>query len=165
MANTVKDTIKSRKIAALVADGFDGKHLEAMKKALMAEGAVLKTVGTRLGVITSNDGKAIAADFSLLTAASVLFDAVYVPPGDASIQELSGNADAYHFVDEAYKHCKAICSTGDTGLFFDNTFAGKATDDTAVITGSKLSQAAANFITAIGSHRNWDREIARKIPA
>jgi catalase len=165
MANTVKDTIKSRKVAALVADGFDGKHLEAMKKALMAEGAVLKTVGTRLGVITSNDGKAVAADFSLLTAASVLFDAVYVPPGEASIKELSGNADAYHFVDEAYKHCKAICATGDAGSFFDNTFAGKATDDAAVVTGSKPSQAAAEFVAAIASHRNWDRELERKVPA
>ncbi|HUR99412.1 MAG TPA: catalase HPII [Pyrinomonadaceae bacterium] len=165
MANTVKNTIKSRKVAALIADGFDGKHLEAMKKALMAEGATLKTVATTHGVITSNDGKAIAADFSLLTAASVLFDAVYVPPGEASVEELSGNPDAYHFVDEAYKHCKAICSTGDTSLFFDNTFAGKATDDVAVITGSKLPQAIAAFITAIGNHRNWDRESARKVPA
>ncbi|MEO8572477.1 MAG: catalase HPII [Pyrinomonadaceae bacterium] len=165
MANTIKNTIKSRKIAALIADGFDGKHLEAMKKALMVEGAVLKTVATRHGVIKTTDGKAVAADFSLLTAASVLFDAVYVPPGTDSIEELSGNADAYHFVDEAYKHCKAICSTGDTALFLDKTFAGKATDDIAVISGEKPAAAATAFIAAIASHRNWDRELARKVPA
>jgi catalase len=165
MANTVKDSIKSRKIAALIADGFDGKHLEAMKKALMAEGAVLKTVAPRHGVIKTADGKAVAADFSLLTAASVLFDAVYVPPGEGSIETLSTNADAYHFVDEAYKHCKAICATGNTELFIENTFAGKATDDAAVVITAKPAEAAAAFIDAIANHRNWDREEERKVPA
>jgi catalase len=165
MANTVKDTIKSRRIAALIADGFDGKHFEAMKKALTAEGAVLKTVANRLGTIMTADGKAVAADFSLLTAASVLFDAVYVPPGAASIETLSENADAYHFIDEAYKHCKAICSTGDTGEFTDHTFAGSADDDEAVILEAKPSEAARAFIAAIANHRNWDREEERKVPA
>ena len=162
MANTIKDTIKSRKIAALIADGFDGKHLEAMKKALMAEGATLKTVAPRHGVIKTADGKAVATDFSLLTAASVLFDAVYVPGGAASIKTLAASADARHFVDEAYKHCKAICATGDTQLFIDNTFAGKATDDKAVVIAAKTTQAAPAFISAIANHRNWDREENRK---
>ncbi|MEP6704835.1 MAG: catalase-related domain-containing protein, partial [Acidobacteriota bacterium] len=166
MANTVKDTIKSRKIAALIADGFDGKHLESMKKALMAEGATLKTVAPRLGVIKTADGKAVVADFSLLTAASVLFDAVYIPPGPASVETLSANADACHFVDEAYKHCKAICSTGDTTSFLDSTYVGDAEDDdAAVILAGNPAKAAALFITAIANHRNWDREAARKVPA
>ena len=165
MENTIKDTIKSRKVAALIADGFDGKHLEAMKKALMAEGGMLKTVGNRLGTITTADGKAVAADFSLLTAASVLFDAVYIPPGQESIEALAGNADACHFVDEAYKHCKAICATGDTELFLSNTFAGDATDDEAVIVTAKPNEAASAFIEAIANHRNWDREESRKVPA
>ena len=165
MANTVKNTIKSRKVAALIADGFDGKHLEAMKKALMAEGAVLKTVAPRHGVIQTADGKAVAADFSLLTAASVLFDAVYIPGGAASVETLAASADAYHFVNEAYKHCKAICATGDTATFLDNTFAGQASNDEAVIVSSKPGEAAKLFIAAIAKHRNWDRETVRKVPA
>ncbi len=39
MANTVKDSIKSRKVAALVADGFDELALNGMKKALWRPGA------------------------------------------------------------------------------------------------------------------------------
>jgi catalase len=78
MQKTVKNTIKSRKVAALIADGFDGKQLEAMKKALMAEGGTLKTVAPRNGIIEAADGKAVTADFSFLTTASVLFDAVFV---------------------------------------------------------------------------------------
>ena len=165
MANTVKNTVKSRKVAALIANGFDGKHLDAMKKALSAEGALLKTVAPALGVIEKAEGNGIPADFSLLTAASVLFDAVYIPGGKRSIATLSGNADACHFVDEAYKHCKAICATGETAPFLDNTHASEAQDDAAVIIASKPGDAAKDFIAAIANHRNWDREAVRKVPA
>ena len=165
MENTVKNTIKSRKIAALIADGFDGAQLAAMKKALTAEGAQLKTVAPRLGQIAGADGKAVAADFSFQTAASVLFDAVYVPGGAGSVKALSAEADAVHFVNEAFKHCKAIAVTGDAAGFLDATFAANAENDEAVITGGKAAQAAGDFIKAIAKHRNWARETARKVPA
>jgi catalase len=158
MANTVKDTIKTRKIAALIADGFDGSQVAAMKEALMKEGAMLKTVAPRNGVILAADGKAVAADFSLLTTASVLFDAVYIPGGEASISTLAGNAEACHFVDEAYKHCKAICSTSNSSAFLDNTLAGKADKDWALIVSMKQKDATSGFVTAIATHRNWERE-------
>ena len=165
MANTIKDSIKTRKVAALIADGFDGGQVAAMKEALLKQGAMLKTVAPRNGAILTADGKAVAADFSLLTTASVLFDAVYIPGGAASIETLAGNADAYHFVNEAYKHCKAICATGDTAAFIGNTFAGKAEDDEAVIITDKLKDALPDFVNAIANHRNWDREATRKVPA
>jgi catalase len=126
---------------------------------------MLKTVAPVLGPIENSDGKDIVADFSLLTAASVLFDAVYIPGGKRSIATLSGNADACHFVDEAYKHCKAICATGETAPFLDNTHASEAQDDAAVIIASKPGDAAKDFIAAIANHRNWDREAVRKVPA
>jgi len=167
MENTVKDSIKTRKIAALIADGFDGDALDRMKKALEAEGAMLKTVAPKLGDINSAGGKAVTADFSFLTAASVLFDAVYVPGGAASIEMLEGEADAYHFVNEAFRHCKAIAATGEGVDFVRETFARKlAEDDKAVILSENFSKdAASDFIKAIAQHRNWDRETVRKVPA
>jgi len=165
MANTVKNTIKSRKVAALIADGFDAAQLNAMKKAITGAGGLLKTVATHLGEVTSSDGKSVKADFSFLTTASVLFDAVYVPGGEQSANTLSAEADAVHFVNEAYKHCKAIAVTGEGANFLQGTFAGDAGDDKAIITGKKAAQAASDFVTAIGEHRNWDREKPRKVPA
>ncbi len=162
MENTVKNTIKSRKIAALISDGFDAKQLEAMKKALKAEGAQLKIVATRLGSITGEGGEAVVADFSFLTAASVLFDAVYVPGGAKSVEALSLEADACQFVNEAYKHCKAICSTGEAVEFLKKTFAANSKDDKAIIFGKMPVEAPSDFIRAIGEHRNWGREAARK---
>ncbi len=165
MANTIKDSIKTRKIAALIADGFDANHLDQMKKAILAAGGMLKTVAPKLGPILSSNGKSVTADFSFLTTASVLFDAVYVPGGAASIEALGGEADAYHFVDEAYKHCKAIAAVGEGINFLNDSFAGKAEGDKAVVLGKNVNAAAADFINAISQHRNWEREAARKVPA
>ena len=165
MEKTIKNTIKTRKIAALIADGFDAVQLDKMKKALHAEGALLKTISTKLGTITSADGKAVTADFSFLTAASVLFDAVYVPGGPKSVAALIGEPDALHFVNEAYKHCKAICSTGEAVNFLKETFATDAANDKALIFGKMPVEVTSDFIKAIGEHRNWSREAARKVPA
>jgi catalase len=165
MENTIKNSIKTRKIAALIADGFDGDALDAMKKALEAKGAMLKTVAPKLGAIKSAKGKEVTADFSFLTAASVLFDAVYVPGGAASIEMLGGEADAYHFVNEAFRHCKAIAATGEGVDFVGDTFVSRAKDDAGVILGEKAGKVAGDFIAAIAQHRNWDREMTRKVPA
>src|SRR4029453_10903664 len=57
-------------------------------------------------------------DFSLLTVGSVLFDAVFVPGGPRSVGALRSDAMAVQFVNEGYKHCKALGATGaGTELF------------------------------------------------
>lgn len=112
MANTVKDSIKTRKVAVLAADGFDDAALSGMKKVLTAAGAQAKIVAPRLGFLTSDKGVQVKIDFSLLTTSSVLFDAVYVPGGEESVAALKREAEAINFVNEAYKHCKTIAATG-----------------------------------------------------
>lgn len=101
MVNTVKDSIKTRKVAVLAADGFDDAALSGMKKALTAAGAQAKIVAPRLGFLTSDKGVQVKIDFSLLTTASVLFDAVYVPGGGESVAALKGDAEAINFINEA----------------------------------------------------------------
>ena len=175
MANTVKDTIVTRKIAVLAADGF-GADLAVMKKALMKAGAQVKIVAPRLGRLEGAGGEEVKIDFSFLTSASVLFDAVYVAGGEASAARLQQEADAIHFVEEAYKHCKAIAATGaGVGLLNASYLGGlrtaggkEAADaaDAAVIAGGDkaASKTAAAFIQAIAQHRNWDRETRGQVP-
>jgi catalase len=165
MANTIKDTIKSRKIAILLADGFDAADVKAMKTALEKEGAQAKIIALKSKAVTGADGKELKVDHALRTVASVLFDAVYIPGGAASADALTGEADAYEFVNEAFRHCKAIAATGAGVDFLNVTFAGKAENDQAVITAKNGAGAAQAFIKAIAAHRNWDRETARKVPA
>ena len=112
MADTVKDTAKTRKVAILAADGVDAAAVAGMQRLLKAAGAQSKVVAPRLGALTGARGQAVPVDWSLLTAGSVLFDAVYVPGGDKSTEALAAEASAVLFVREAYKHCKAIAASG-----------------------------------------------------
>jgi catalase len=54
----------------------------------------------------------VKADFSFLTGSSVLFDAFYVPDGEASVTSLKGEPEVANFLNEAYKHCKTIAASG-----------------------------------------------------
>ena len=111
-------------------------------------------------------------DFSLVNAASVLFDATYIPGGEKSVATLRENARALHFVNETYKHCKAIAATkAGVGLLRASAipFGDSATqDDPALLADEKanVGAVAKGFIQAIAQHRNWSREPhAMKVPA
>ena len=175
MANTRKDSIKTRKVAILAADGFADAALDGMKRALTAAGAQAKIVAPRLGVLTSAKGGQISIDFSLLTASSVMFDAVYIPGGETSVAALQGEADALHFINEAYKHCKTIAASGAGIELLRASYVGAVASaendglvaDEGVITGldNQVSKVAADFIAAMALHRHWSREIKDQVPA
>ncbi|SFI98753.1 catalase [Planctomicrobium piriforme] len=173
MLTTVPGDVKTRKVAALVADGFDDSGLAAMKKSLTAAGAMLKVVGPRGGTLKSSSGKEVPVDFALPTTASVLFDAVYVCGGEASTNALSQIPKAVEFVEEAFKHCKAIAATGSGIDFLQQTRVDTLPGDKpakekvvsnsgGVVTGadSAASKVAAAFIEVLGQHRVWEREDA-----
>ncbi|MGI8639245.1 MAG: catalase [Pyrinomonadaceae bacterium] len=167
MANTIKDTIKTRQIAFLVADGFDANDVKTMKAALEKEGAKAKIIGLKSNSVKDADGGEMKVDHALRTVASVLFDAVYIPGGAESANALSEEPDAIEFVNEAFRHCKAIAGSGEGVNFLkEETYVGKAKDDKAVILSENGADGATkDFINAIAQHRNWDREAARKVPA
>lgn len=173
MANTSKDSIATRKIAFLIADGVDEKALDLVKKALESEGAVAELVGTRIGDIKTSEGNLVEAKHSLLTASSVLFDAVYVP-GGSSVEKLLEEPDAILFINEAYRHCKALAFAADAKQLLEETYIGRksakkkeglSAEEGLIIQGKSLDDLASSFVKAIAQHRFWDRETARKVPA
>lgn len=168
--NFPKDSIKTRRVAILLADGFDDAAVAEMNKALLTNGAVGKTIAPRLGVVAGANGEEIKADFSFLTASSVLFDAVFIPGGDASVEALKQEPEAGEFVNEAHKHCKAIAATGSgVGLlarwladkFTESNTTGKLiANDAGVVTsrGAVTPNFASEFVKSIAAHRHWERE-------
>jgi catalase len=171
MAGTVKNSIKTRQIAFLTADGIDENSLNKMKQALEAAGAQIKIIAPHLGFISSAKGKKIKVDQSFLTASSVVFDAVYVPGGETSAAALLDEPDAIHFINEAYKHCKAIAADDAGAKVVYATAAGikihnegKAEKET-VAEGVLLNRTPKEFINAIAQHRFWQREKPGKVPA
>ncbi|MEO7394198.1 MAG: catalase, partial [Chitinophagaceae bacterium] len=164
MQNTIKDTIKTRQVAFLVANGVDDTSLNKMKTALEKEGATVKLVGPKSGKIKTAKGAAIPVDGSLLTEASVCYDAVFIPAGKKHGDMLAQEPDAIHFVNEAYKHCKAIAAEGDGLVLLKKTYLKDAIESKSD-NGVLVDKSARNFIDAIAQHRFWDREEQRKVPA
>ncbi|MFW0717114.1 catalase HPII [Pedobacter sp. N23S346] len=174
MANTIKDSIATRKIAILAADGVDGKSLSKVKDTLVAQGAVVHIIAPKLGEIISAEDQKIQVDESFLTAASVLYDAVYVPGGTNSVASLEAEANAVHFLNEAFKHCKAIAADSgaiqvlEAGYFFKKLPAEYSAETVlreGVIVSDDLASLTDLFVQMIALHRFWEREVPRKIPA
>jgi catalase len=174
MANTIKDSIRTRKVAILAADGVDEKSLSTIQDTLLAEGAVVEVIAPKLGFIVSENDAKIPVKKSFFTAASVFYDAVYVPAGVNSAATLEAEATAVHFLNEAYKHCKTIAA--DEGArqvleatYFANKLPEDDSDETAlregVIINANLNKLSSQFIKGISLHRYWEREKPRRVPA
>ena len=164
-----KDSIKSRKVAILAADGVNGSELMAVKQALEAAGARPIVVSKLGGMIKSADGKSIPVEQTFLTTASVLFDAVYLPGGAKSVATLKAQGDAVQFVSEAFKHCKPIAASGEgvellMQADLKNIDLSKSKSKLLVEQGvvaaqdsKKLDGFADALIQAMIGHRYWER--------
>ena len=109
-------TIVERRIAILVADGFNLDEVNAVRSAFSSAKARTFIIGPHRGEIyPSGDDrdarKGIKADHHFEGQRSTLFDALYIPSGD-HISQLAKNGRAVHYVREAFGHCKAIGAAG-----------------------------------------------------
>ena len=160
---TNSNTIESRKVAIICADGVSEDCVMNMKKALTNAGAKGFVIAPHLGTIATDKEGEIAVDFSFLTSSSVLFDAVYVADG-MDLNELGEDADVAEFLTDAYKHCKVIGADGNASkLIGEMPFSKKiSNNDSGMILSSEKGsdQFASDFIAAMGQHRIWEREIS-----
>ena len=162
MANTVKDSAATRKVAILAADGVEAVAVASMRQALVGAGAVPRVVAPHGGALEGEGGD-VPVDFTLLTVGSVLFDAVFVPGGARSTDALAADGAAVLFVREAYKHCKAIAASG-TGLTVLEA-AGVPAADVVTRREGVNAELTGAFVKAIARHRDWQREAkAQQIP-
>ncbi|NLR66254.1 catalase HPII [Chitinophaga varians] len=153
MAHTVKDTVKTRQVAFLIADGVEANSITAMKEALLKAGAQVQLIAPRLGSVKTTGSGSVEADQSLLVAASVLFDAVYVPGGADSATVLEQHPDAIRFINEAYRHCKPIAVAGEGLQVLKATHVPPKEAPGVVVNGQPKA-----FIAAMAQHRFWERE-------
>ena len=177
MENTIKNTIKTRKIAVLAMDGFNGKEFSSVKAALEKQGAKIEVISQFLSPIKSQDGQEIEVDKHYVSASSVMYDAVYIPGGQQSIDTMKQQWYVINFINEAFKHCKAIGATSEAvGLLAETDIMevklaetkGKAevVSDKGVVTSQAAPTEAFNeaVIVAIAQHRHWIREKNENMP-
>jgi catalase len=175
--STATESIETRKIAVLAANGVDVRGTDRFIRALRQRGAipeVLAPVGG--GSLAGGSGGELAVDRAINTMASVLYDAVVVPCGPDSVAALSEDGYAVNFVTEAYKHLKPVGAFGaGIELLRKAGVAEQLADDSGVVSArGVVSTTAAEdsmpdeffdaFASALAKHRIWDRDTAM-IPA
>jgi catalase len=162
--STRTDTIKTRRIALLAADGCDDDDVNQAVEALTSQGAQAKLVAPRLGYIRSSGGNDLKVHFSLLTASSVLFDGVYMPGGEGSVSMLLKEPTAIEFIREAYRHCKAIAASQDAIKLLEAAGVPSspgASADEGIISASEKGDknVLTKLAAAVAKHRTWSREV------
>lgn len=181
-------TIATRRVAIIVADGYDSVAYNGIKAAVAAAGALPFTIGPRRSAIFAagedkSTGKGVTPDHHLEGMRSTLFDSVFVPGGQDSIATLQKNGRALHWVREAFGHLKAIGATGEAVSFVKDACAlpgvefsesSGVVDSYGVVTARQtkpesfkevvsMAKGAKDFLEAyffaISQHRNWQREL------
>jgi len=179
-----KPTIASRRIAILIADGYDPVAFSAAYSAISAALAIPLVIGPRRNKVTASDGStSVTPHHHLEGFRSVMVDALFIPGGAQSVSTLSRSGRALHWVREAFGHLKAIGATGEGVELVNKAISlpevavsttGEAQESYGVVTlrdtrpGSfseavEIAKGSAGFLEkffyAIAQHRNWDREL------
>jgi catalase len=157
-------TIRTRRVAIMVASGVDGEAVTALHAALVEQGAVPRFVGERLGEVETAEGDSIEADVTLEAAPAVLFDALVIPDGAAAIDALSTNGQALEFLKDQYRHCKAILAIGTGRQLLEKAGisptlpSGEEDPGLLRFNMDSAESAVKAFVVAIARHRHFERQ-------
>ncbi|MGE0592339.1 MAG: catalase [Vicinamibacterales bacterium] len=155
-------SIRTRRVAILVADGCNGASLVALANRLTGEGAVPRVVASRLGAVQPSEGHAIEVDASIEAAPAVLYDAVVLPDGAEAVAALRADGQVLEFIKDQYRHCKPLLAAGASHELL--TACGiewllpDGHADPGVIVAEDAAAATDAFIAAIARHRHFARE-------
>jgi len=145
-----------RKVGALVTDGVDRSLLEALKKELEAEGALLEIVAPAVAGVKSSDGALIEADEKIGGGPSVLYDAVVILPSEEGASLLLKNAAARDFISDAFGHLKYIGWVKAAQPLLEKAGIADDLDDGCIELTSAKS--VAQFVASCRKLRVWQRE-------
>ncbi|ARQ67805.1 catalase [Streptomyces marincola] len=171
-ANSPMDTIATRRVAILAADGVSADQVAVLREKLSGGGAMPEVLAPHAGEVRSAEGGTVPVDRAMSTMASVLYDAVCVPGGAESAATLGADGLARHYVAEAFKHGKALAALGEgvevlRGLALPGLrlagAGGAVVEDQGVVssTGGGAAEAeevVAAFADLIARHRHWGRD-------
>jgi catalase len=167
--NTVY-TAKTRKVAILAENGFNYQEVNQMMEGLKAAGVTTEIVSTNKGMIKSADGMELKVTRNQVNTTSVKYDAVYVPGGRESVDNMKKQGYVLHFINEQYKHLKTIAASNEgvevieasqINLALSEDPNGTAAHKTGIVTIEKTDDMASfceEFVQNIARHRHWERQ-------
>jgi catalase len=158
-------SIRTRRIAILVADGVDGESAQALHDGLEKEGAVPRFVGARLGTVATDAGETLDIEVTLETMPSVLFDALALPGGKAAMKALGNLGHALEFIKDQYRHAKPILALKEAADLVENAgisatlASGEPDPGLLVARDATAAKVLPDFVEAIARHRHHEREM------
>ncbi|KAF2766187.1 CAT2 catalase [Teratosphaeria nubilosa] len=181
-------TIVSRRIALIIADGYDKAAYEGIFAAVKAAGALPFTLAPRRTPIyaageSKETSQGVKPDHHLEGMRSTMFDSLFIPGGADAIATLRKSGRALHWVREAFAHLKAIGAVGEAvdlvkdaaalpGIEFSDS--EEVVDSYGVVTaakttansfkeGAKILKESKDFVEQyffeISQHKNFEREL------
>jgi catalase len=150
-------SFKGRQVGALITDGTDRALLEALKKALETEGAMLKLIAPAVGGVKASDGTWVEADEKLGGGPSVIFDAVAIIPGESDSQKLAAHPAAQEFLKTAFVHLKVIAYSAAAKPLCESAGVAKDLDRGCILIPGKSG--ISDFISLCRDLRIWDRSV------
>jgi catalase len=165
MARPGDGSIRTRRVAILVADGIDGEAARVLHEGLMTAGSIPRYLGARLGSVETEDGGTLEVDGTLETTPAVLFDAVAVPGGKKGVQLLGTLGHVAEFLKDQYRHAKPMLALGPAADLLENagvpSFLGSEQPDPGVLLqeDGDAARALPRFVKAIARHRHHEREL------
>ena len=177
-------TIASRKVAILIADGYESLAFDAAYAALSTAQAVPLVVGPkRTKIVAANGSSTTRPDHHLEALRSTMVDALLVLGGAESVASLAGNGRALHWIREAFGHLKVIGATGEAVGLVEKAIslpgvrvsaAGEVCDSYGVVSVRELGRDGLRkeveiakrgegfmetFFYRVAGHRCWEREL------
>lgn len=114
------DILAGKKIAILVANGFEETHMTDSQKALLAAGAQVKLISSELNLVNGWHetawGHFFPVDGGLADTLAADYDAVLVPGGFRSIERLAKNAHSLRILKGFIDGGKAVVAVGHAQL-------------------------------------------------
>lgn len=153
------DSFHGRVLGIMVSDGFDGKLLADLRKAVAEAKGIVKLIGPRIGGTWCSKHNLHPVDERIGGAPSVLFDAIAIIPGTDS---LTLSPAARGFVADAFQHCKYIgwakrakVMLDELGLTREAVDPGNRDPALCALTDTTSAEA---FVLACNALRYWPRE-------
>jgi catalase len=156
-------SVRTRRVAILVADGCERESLVALGDRLTEEGAVPRFVSATLGSVQPASGDPIEVDVTLGAAPAVLYDAMVLPDGPDAVAALRADGRTLEFIKDQYRHCKPILALGAAEALLDacgipDSLPTGEADPGLLVAGADEAVAIDDFIEAIAKHRHFARE-------
>jgi catalase len=160
-------SVRGRKVALMVAPGFEAAAIQQVQQALMEQGAVGRLVGPRIGPIKTAGGDVVDADASLENEPGFLFDGLVLPDGAEAVALLAQDGHAPEFIKDQFRHCKAILVLGASRDLLVKAGIPASMDKSLLQGGTGLIVADAGdeaaaitaFLDALSKHRHFGREM------